>query len=135
MPLHDTRQPMLEQEETAYDSSQKGEVVAIHGPRRRVPGGGSLVGCHCWLLMWATTMGLLIQVLLARLGVAIERHLAEQEEYPRWARIMLWLMIELALIGFDIQEGEVIGSAVAIKILSNDVVPLWVGVVITAFDW
>ncbi|RYQ80795.1 hypothetical protein Ahy_Scaffold1g106960 isoform E [Arachis hypogaea] len=87
-----------------------------------------------WLLMWATLMGLLIQLLSARLGVATGRHLAElcREEYPPWARIVLWLMTELALIGSDIQE--VIGSAIAIRILSNGFVPLWAGVVITALD-
>ncbi|KAK9998973.1 hypothetical protein SO802_018576 [Lithocarpus litseifolius] len=41
-------------------------------------------------------------------------------------------MAELALIGADIQE--VIGSAIAIKILSNGVLPLWSGVIITALD-
>ncbi|KAK4749423.1 hypothetical protein SAY87_026872 [Trapa incisa] len=87
-----------------------------------------------WLLMWATAMGLLVQLLAARLGVATGRHLAElcREEYPRWARNTLWVMAELALIGADIQE--VIGSAIAIKILSNGVLPLWFGVVITAAD-
>ena len=85
-----------------------------------------------WLLMWATAMGLLVQLLSARLGVATGRHLAElcREEYPPWARMVLWVMAELALIGADIQE--VIGSAIAIKILSNGVLPLWSGVVITA---
>ena len=88
-----------------------------------------------WLLMWATGMGLLIQLLSARLGVATGRHLAElcREEYPRWTRLLLWVMAEVALIGADIQE--VIGSAIAIKILSNGVVPLWMGVIITALDW
>lgn len=88
-----------------------------------------------WLLMWATAMGLLVQLLSARLGVATGRHLAElcREEYPRWARLILWVMAELALIGADIQE--VIGSAIAIKILSNGFLPLWAGVVITACDW
>lgn len=88
-----------------------------------------------WLLMWATAMGLLVQLLAARLGVATGRHLAElcREEYPTWARMLLWIMAELALIGADIQE--VIGSAIAIKILSNGVLPLWSGVIITAFDW
>lgn len=88
-----------------------------------------------WLLMWATAMGLLVQLLSARLGVATGRHLAElcREEYPTWARLVLWVMAELALIGADIQE--VIGSAIAIRILSNGVVPLWAGVIITAFDW
>lgn len=88
-----------------------------------------------WLLMWATAIGLLVQLLSARLGVATGRHLAElcREEYPTWARMVLWVMAELALIGADIQE--VIGSAIAIKILSNGAVPLWAGVIITAFDW
>ena len=94
-------------------------------------GGYSLL----WLLFWATAMGLLIQLLSARLGVATGKHLAElcREEYPTWARIVLWVMAELALIGADIQE--VIGSAIAIKILSNGALPLWAGVIITALDW
>ena len=88
-----------------------------------------------WLLLWATAMGLLVQLLSARLGVATGRHLAElcREEYPTWASMVLWVMAEFALIGADIQE--VIGSAIAIKILSNGVLPLWSGVVITALDW
>ncbi|KAE8690364.1 Metal transporter Nramp5 [Hibiscus syriacus] len=87
-----------------------------------------------WLLMWATVMGLLIQLLSARLGVATGRHLAElcREEYPTCARFVLWFMAELALIGADIQE--VIGSAIAIQILSKGALPLWAGVLITASD-
>ncbi|XP_047321486.1 metal transporter Nramp3-like [Impatiens glandulifera] len=87
-----------------------------------------------WLLFWATAMGLLVQLLAARLGVATGRHLAElcRDEYPRWARLTLWVMAEVALIGADVQE--VIGSAIAIKILSNGFIPLWAGVVITACD-
>ncbi|KAL8232196.1 hypothetical protein R6Q57_001974 [Mikania cordata] len=87
-----------------------------------------------WLLMWATGMGLLIQLLSARIGVATGKHLSElcREEYPTWARLVLWVMAEVALIGADIQE--VIGSAIAIQILSNGVLPLWAGVVITASD-
>ncbi|XP_057794374.1 metal transporter Nramp3.1-like [Salvia miltiorrhiza] len=87
-----------------------------------------------WLLLWATLMGLLIQLLALRLGVATGRHLAEicRQEYPFWAGLMLWFMAELALIAADIQE--VIGSAIAIKILSNGFFPLWAGVIITASD-
>ncbi|KAL8058719.1 hypothetical protein ABFX02_03G038300 [Erythranthe guttata] len=87
-----------------------------------------------WLLLWATLMGLLIQLLSLRLGVATGRHLAEicREEYPYWAGLMLWFMAELALIAADIQE--VIGSAIAINILSNGFLPLWAGVIITALD-
>ncbi|PKI45908.1 hypothetical protein CRG98_033707 [Punica granatum] len=44
-----------------------------------------------WLLMWATLMGLLLQMLSARLGVVTGHHLAElcREEYPNWARLVL----------------------------------------------
>ncbi|KAK4599246.1 hypothetical protein RGQ29_009336 [Quercus rubra] len=87
-----------------------------------------------WLLLWATIMGLMIQLLSARVGVATGRHLAElcREEYPGWAGYVLWVMAELALIGADIQE--VIGSAIAIQILSNGYLPIWAGVIITASD-
>ncbi|XP_057429763.1 metal transporter Nramp2-like [Lotus japonicus] len=87
-----------------------------------------------WLLMWATFMGLLIQLLSLRVGVATGRHLAElcRDHYPNWARLVLWFMAEVALIGADIQE--VIGSAIAIQILSRGLFPLWVGVLITASD-
>lgn len=88
-----------------------------------------------WLLLWATVMGLLIQLLSARLGVATGKHLAEicREEYPKWVRLALWVMTEVALIGADIQE--VIGSAIALRILSNGALPLWAGVILTALDW
>ncbi|KAL1329104.1 metal transporter Nramp2 [Arachis hypogaea] len=87
-----------------------------------------------WLLVWTTIMGGLLQVLSARLGVATGRHLAElcREEYSNWARYVLWIMAEMALIAADIQE--VIGSAIALKILSHGILPIWAGVVITAFD-
>ncbi|KAI7728322.1 hypothetical protein M8C21_021248 [Ambrosia artemisiifolia] len=72
-----------------------------------------------WLLLWTTAIGLLVQLLSARLGVATGRHLAQlcREEYPNWAGKLLWVMAEFALIGADIQE--VIGSAIALKILTN----------------
>lgn len=87
-----------------------------------------------WLLMWATVMGLILQLLSARLGVATGCDLAElcREEYPSWARIVLWLMAEIAIIGADIQE--VIGSAIALRILTLGYLPLWGGVLITGVD-
>lgn len=80
-------------------------------------------------------MGLLIQLLSARVGVATGKHLAElcREEYPTWARILLWIMAEVAVISADIQE--VVGTAIAIQILSNGFFPLWASVVITTADW
>lgn len=173
------RRPLLvdsdtEQEETAYESTEKVLIIGVDEDQAQGSGSagglppfswkklwlftgpgflmsiafldpgnlegdlqaGAIAGYSLlWLLLWATAMGLLVQLLSARLGVATGRHLAElcRDEYPTWARMVLWVMAELALIGADIQE--VIGSAIAIKILSNGVLPLWSGVIITAFDW
>lgn len=80
-------------------------------------------------------MGLLIQKLAARLGVASGSHLAElcRVEYPGWARLVLWVMTEIAIIGADVQQ--VIGSTIAFRLLSNGWIPLWAGVLITGIDW
>ncbi|XP_060244591.1 natural resistance-associated macrophage protein 2 isoform X3 [Meriones unguiculatus] len=87
-----------------------------------------------WVLLLATVVGLLLQRLAARLGVVTGLHLAEvcHRQYPKVPRIILWLMVELAIIGSDMQE--VIGSAIAINLLSAGRVPLWGGVLITIAD-
>ncbi|XP_002073816.3 protein Malvolio isoform X2 [Drosophila willistoni] len=87
-----------------------------------------------WVLLWATILGLLMQRLAARLGVVTGLHLAEMcyRQYKRLPRWILWIMIEIAIIGSDMQE--VIGTAIAIYLLSNKVVPLWGGVLITIVD-
>ncbi|XP_046553188.1 metal transporter Nramp4-like [Haliotis rubra] len=87
-----------------------------------------------WVLMWSTVMGLVLQLLAARLGCVTGMHLAEvcRQEYPKAPRIVLWMMTELAIIGSDIQE--VIGSAIAINLLSNHIIPIWAGVLITGVD-
>uniref|UniRef100_A0A8D0BQS8 Solute carrier family 11 member 2 n=1 Tax=Salvator merianae TaxID=96440 RepID=A0A8D0BQS8_SALMN len=87
-----------------------------------------------WVLLLATIIGLLLQRLAARLGVVTGLHLAEvcNRQYPKVPRIILWLMVELAIIGSDMQE--VIGSAIAIHLLSVGIIPLWGGVLITIAD-
>ncbi|XP_074082017.1 natural resistance-associated macrophage protein 2 isoform X2 [Macrotis lagotis] len=87
-----------------------------------------------WILLMATLVGLLLQRLAARLGVVTGLHLAEvcHRQYPKVPRIILWLMVETAIIGSDMQE--VIGSAIAINLLSAGRIPLWAGVLITIAD-
>lgn len=87
-----------------------------------------------WVLLLATIVGLLLQRLAARLGVVTGLHLAEvcHRQYPKVPRIILWLMVETAIIGSDMQE--VIGSAIAINLLSVGRIPLWGGVLITIAD-
>ena len=85
-----------------------------------------------WVLCASTLLGLFMQWLALRLGVTTGKHLAQlcRQEYPPWVRYPLFSMIELAIIGSDIQE--VIGSAIAMHILFR--LPLWAGVLITAAD-
>lgn len=69
--------------------------------------------------MWATILGLVMQRLAARLGVVSGMHLAEAccRKYPPIPKYILWIMIEIAIIGSDMQE--VIGTAIAFYLLSN----------------
>ncbi|CAH1789396.1 unnamed protein product, partial [Owenia fusiformis] len=87
-----------------------------------------------WILLAAHILGLLMQRLAARLGVVTGLHLAEvcNRRYPKIPRILLWLMVEIAIIGSDMQE--VIGTAIAFYLLSNGTIPLYGGVLITIAD-
>lgn len=87
-----------------------------------------------FMLFIATLMGLFMQRFAARLGVVTGLHLAEvcNKRYPKVPRIVLWIMIEIAIIGSDMQE--VIGSAIAFVLLSGGKIPLYAGVLITACD-
>ncbi|XP_040496578.1 natural resistance-associated macrophage protein 1 isoform X1 [Ursus maritimus] len=87
-----------------------------------------------WVLLWATALGLLCQRLAARLGVVTGKDLGEvcHLYYPKVPRTLLWLTIELAIVGSDMQE--VIGTAIAFSLLSAGRIPLWGGVLITIVD-
>ncbi|XP_050490066.1 protein Malvolio isoform X1 [Bombus huntii] len=87
-----------------------------------------------WVLLSATILGLIMQRLSARLGVVTGLHLAEMcyRQYKKVPRMILWIMIEIAIIGSDMQE--VIGTAIALSLLTNKVIPIWGGVLITIID-
>lgn len=56
-------------------------------------------------------------------------HLADvcRTHYDRPAALLLWVMMEIAIIGSDIQE--VLGSAIGLQILFG--IPLWMGCLLT----
>ncbi|XP_043667661.1 protein Malvolio isoform X1 [Vespula pensylvanica] len=87
-----------------------------------------------WVLLSATILGLIMQRLSARLGVVTGLHLAEMcyRQYKKVPRLVLWIMIEIAIIGSDMQE--VIGTAIALYLLTSGGLPLWGGVLITIID-
>eukprot|EP01048_Picozoa_sp_COSAG05_P026212 COSAG05_NODE_7037_length_864_cov_0.873203_1_plen_177_part_10 len=94
---------------------------------------GSYTGLQLiWVLWWSTCMGLVLQLLAARLGVGTGLNLAQmcRAEYPRCVSNALWVMTEIAIIGSDIQE--IVGTAIAFKILFG--FPLWLGALLTALD-
>ncbi|VDN55792.1 unnamed protein product [Dracunculus medinensis] len=87
-----------------------------------------------WVLLCAHIIGFLLQRLSSRLGVVSGHHMAEiaYYYYPKVPRYILWIMIEIAIIGSDMQE--VIGTSIAFFLLSNGFIPLYLGVLITTLD-
>jgi natural resistance-associated macrophage protein len=87
-----------------------------------------------WVLWWSTFIGMFLQLLSARLGVSTGMNLAQicRVQYSPLVRYILWVMMEIAIVSSDIQE--VIGSALAISILSDKKIPLYGGVLITGID-
>ena len=85
-----------------------------------------------WVLWWATVMGLILQEMSARLGVVTGKDLAQhvREGYPFWLNVVVYIMMEIAVIAADIQE--VVGSAVALQLLFG--LPVWAGCLITGID-
>src|SRR6201986_58549 len=62
-------------------------------------------------------MAMLLQALSAKLGVATGRDLAQacREHYSRRTTLVLWVLCEIAIAACDL--AEVLGSAVALKLL------------------
>ena len=84
------------------------------------------------VVLISNVMAMILQALAARLGIATGRDLAQacREQYPRKVGFALWLACELAIIACDL--AEVIGSALALKLLFG--IPIMAGAVITVFD-
>src|SRR5947199_10358536 len=77
-------------------------------------------------------MAMFLQALSAKLGIATGRDLAQacREHYSRRTGLFLWVVCAIAISACDL--AEVLGSAVALKLLFG--LPLLAGVLITALD-
>ncbi len=84
------------------------------------------------VVLLSSLMAMLLQTLSAKLGIATGRDLAQacRDHYSRPVRIGLWVLCEIAIAACDLVE--VLGSAVALKLLFG--LPLLAGVFITGFD-
>jgi manganese transport protein len=96
-------------------------------------GGGSKFGYTLLsVIVVSNLMAMLLQALSAKLGIVSGRDLAQacREHYSRRTSFALWVLCEIAIAACDL--AEVLGSAVALKLLFG--LPLLAGVVITALD-
>jgi manganese transport protein len=95
--------------------------------------GGSRYGYQLiWVLLMSNLMAVLLQSLSARLGVVTGKDLAQacRDFYPQYLVIPLWILCEVAIVACDL--AEVLGSAIAMKLLFG--FPLLWGVFITSLD-
>ena len=96
-------------------------------------GGGAKFGYALLsVVLLSNLMAMLLQALSAKLGIVTGRDLAQacRETYSRRVSFALWIVCEIAIAACDL--AEVLGSAVALKLLFG--LPLIFGVLITAFD-
>src|ERR1700676_4427127 len=95
--------------------------------------GGSKFGYSLLsVILLSNLMAMFLQALSAKLGIATGRDLAQacRENSSRPTAMFLWVICEIAIAACDL--AEVLGSAVALKLLFG--LPLLAGVLITAFD-
>ena len=80
----------------------------------------------------ASLAAMLLQSLALRLGMASGLDLAQacRRRYGRIPNLTLWALAEVAILATDV--AEVLGGALAIKLLLG--LPLWAGIILTAFD-
>ena len=96
-------------------------------------GGGAKFGYTLLsVILISNVMAMILQALSAKLGIVTGRDLAQacRELYSRPVAIGLWVVCEIAIAACDL--AEVLGSAVALKLLFG--LPLILGVLITALD-
>ncbi len=96
-------------------------------------GGGSRYGYTLLsAVLISSLMAIFLQALSAKLGIATGRDLAQacREHYSRRTTAVLWVLCEVAIAACDL--AEVLGSAVALKLLFG--LPLLAGVLLTGFD-
>src|SRR6266568_4112423 len=96
-------------------------------------GGGAKFGYTLLsVVLISNLMAMFLQALSAKLGIATGRDLAQacREHYSRRTSLILWVIFELAIASCDL--AEVLGSAVALKLLFG--LPLLAGVLLTGLD-
>jgi manganese transport protein len=95
--------------------------------------GGSAYGYDLLsVVLLSNVMATVLQAISAKLGIVTGRDLAQncRAHYPPVVSVFLWIACEIAICACDL--AEVIGTAIALKLLFG--LPLVVGVCLTALD-
>src|SRR6266478_1682016 len=97
-----------------------------------IQGGSKFAYTLLSVIVISSLMAMFLQALSAKLGIATGRDLAQacRDHYSRRTSVVLWVLCEIAIAACDL--AEVLGSAVALKLLFG--LPLLAGVLITALD-
>jgi manganese transport protein len=95
-----------------------------------ISGGAKYGYLLLWVILAANLMGMLIQYLSAKVGIATGRNLPElcREHFPRPVSLGLWIQAELIAMATDL--AEFVGAAIALNLLFG--VPLFVAGLMTA---
>lgn len=96
-------------------------------------GGGSRFGYTLLsVILLSNLMAIFLQALSAKLGIATGRDLAQacRDHFSHRTAVALWVVCEIAIAACDL--AEVLGSAVALKLLFG--LPLLAGVLLTSLD-
>jgi manganese transport protein len=83
-----------------------------------------------WVVLASNLIGMFIQALSAKLGIATGKNLAElcRDHYPRWLVYSLWLLMEGVAMATDL--AEFLGAALGFQLMFG--MPLWIAGFLTA---
>lgn len=97
-----------------------------------ISGGARFGPALLWVIVLASLLAIIIQVIAAKLGIATGKGVASlcRERLPKPMVIILWIAAELAMIATDM--AEIIGAAIGFSLIFN--LPLWAGAVLAAFS-
>jgi manganese transport protein len=94
-----------------------------------IQGGAQFGYTLLWVIAAANLIGILLQALSAKLGIATGQNLAEhcRERFSRPLVLMMWVVMEIVAMATDL--AEFLGAALGFMLLFG--IPLWIGGVLT----
>jgi len=97
-----------------------------------ISGGARFGPALLWVIVLASLLAIIIQVIAAKLGIATGKGVARlcRERLSKPVVIILWIAAELAMIATDM--AEIIGAAIGFSLIFT--LPLWAGAVLAGIS-